>query len=65
MLYRKASRRLITFDGLKLLCLDLHLNQDCDLREAPSLDNIPLLLERGADIYAMTQLEWITLEKIS
>jgi UDPglucose 6-dehydrogenase len=53
MLYRKASRRLITFDGLKVAVLGLTFKPGTDdLREAPSLDNIPLLLERGADIYA-------------
>lgn len=53
MLYRKASRRLITFDGLKVAVLGLTFKPGTDdLRDAPSLDNIPLLLERGADIYA-------------
>jgi UDPglucose 6-dehydrogenase len=53
MLYKKASRRLITFDGLKVAVLGLTFKPGTDdLREAPSLDNVPLLLERGADIYA-------------
>ncbi|PAD40392.1 UDP-glucose/GDP-mannose dehydrogenase family protein [Terribacillus sp. 7520-G] len=53
MLYKKASRRLITFDGLKVAVLGLTFKPGTDdLREAASLENIPLLLERGADIYA-------------
>ena len=53
ILYKKASRRLITFDGLKVAVLGLTFKPGTDdLREAPSLDNVPLLLEQGADIYA-------------
>lgn len=53
MLYKKASRRLITFSGLKVAVLGLTFKPGTDdLREAPSLENIPLLLEHGADIYA-------------
>ena len=53
MLYKKASRRLITFNGLKVAVLGLTFKPGTDdLREAPSLENIPLLLEQGADIYA-------------
>jgi len=53
MLYKKACRRLITFSGLKVAVLGLTFKPDTDdLREAPSLDNVPLLLEQGADIYA-------------
>ena len=40
-LFKKASDRLITFNNLKVA-----------VREAPSLDNIKLLLEKGANIYA-------------
>ncbi|RDZ14685.1 UDP-glucose dehydrogenase family protein [Priestia megaterium] len=53
ILYKKASRRLITFNGLKVAVLGLTFKPGTDdLREAASLENIPLLLEQGADIYA-------------
>ncbi|MEC2073407.1 UDP-glucose dehydrogenase family protein [Alkalihalophilus marmarensis] len=53
MLYKKASKRLITFSGLKVAVLGLTFKPGTDdLREAASLENIPLLLEQGADIYA-------------
>lgn len=53
MLYKKACRRLITFSGLKVAVLGLTFKPGTDdLREAPSLENVPLLLEAGADIYA-------------
>lgn len=53
VLYKKACKRLITFDGLKVAVLGLTFKPGTDdLREAPSLENIPLLLEQGADIYA-------------
>lgn len=52
-LYRKADNRLITFNGLKVAVLGLTFKPGTDdLREAPSLDNVALLLERGADIFA-------------
>ena len=52
-LFRKASDRLITFNGLKVAVLGLAFKAGTDdLREAPSLDNVALLLEQGADIYA-------------
>ncbi|MBY0753937.1 UDP-glucose/GDP-mannose dehydrogenase family protein [Clostridium sardiniense] len=53
ILYKKACRRLITFNGLKVAVLGLTFKPGTDdLREAPSLDNIPLLLEAGANICA-------------
>lgn len=53
MLYKKACRRLITFSGLKVAVLGLTFKPGTDdLREGPSLDNVPLLLEQGANIYA-------------
>lgn len=53
LLFKKASNRLITFNSLKVAVLGLTFKPGTDdLREAPSLDNVPLLLEQGADIYA-------------
>lgn len=52
-LYKKASRRLITFSGLKVAVLGLTFKPGTDdLREAPSLDNVPRLLEQGAQVFA-------------
>ena len=53
LMYKKASKRLITFSGLKVAILGLTFKPGTDdLREAPSLENVPLLLNQGADIYA-------------
>ena len=53
VLYRKACKRLITFYGLKVAVLGLTFKPGTDdVREAPSLANIPILLSQGADIYA-------------
>ena len=52
-LYQKACKRMITFDGLKVAVLGLAFKPGTDdLREAPSLDNVELLLENGAQIMA-------------
>lgn len=53
-LFKKASDRMITFNGLKIAVLGLTFKAGTDdLREAPSKDNIKLLLQSGADnIYA-------------
>ena len=52
-LFKKASERLITFNNLKVAVLGLTFKPGTDdLREAPSLDNVKLLLEKGANIYA-------------
>ena len=52
-LFKKAADRLITFAGLKVAVLGLTFKPGTDdLREAPSLENIPLLLNAGAEIYA-------------
>ncbi len=53
LLFKKACRRLITFNGLKVAVLGLTFKPGTDdLRDAPSLENVPLLLEQGAHIYA-------------
>src|SRR5690606_2814201 len=53
LLYKKASKRLITFSGLKVAVLGLTFKPGTDdLRDAASLENIPLLLEQGAEMYA-------------
>lgn len=53
ILYKKASSRLITFNGLKIAVLGLTFKPGTDdFREAASLENIPLLLGQGANIYA-------------
>lgn len=52
-LFDKASNRLITFDGLKVAVLGLTFKPGTDdLRESPSLENVPKLLEKGADVFA-------------
>lgn len=53
LLFKKASKRLITFNGLKVAILGLTFKPGTDdLREAPSLENVPLLLNQGAEIFA-------------
>lgn len=53
VLYKKASKRLITFSGLKVAVLGLTFKPGTDdLREAASLENVPLLLEQGAHVFA-------------
>ena len=53
ILYKKAENRLISFKGLKVAVLGLTFKPGTDdLREAPSIDNINLLVNAGANIYA-------------
>ena len=52
-LFQKASNRMITFQNLKVAVLGLAFKAGTDdLREAPSLDNVQLLLEGGAEVCA-------------
>ena len=52
-LFAKASNRMITFDHLKVAVLGLAFKPGTDdLREAPSLDNVELLLKGGANVVA-------------
>jgi UDPglucose 6-dehydrogenase len=65
MLYKKASKRLITFNGLKVAILGLTFKPGTDdLREAASLENVPLLLEQGADIYAFDPIGTANFAKV-
>lgn len=53
ILFKKASKRMITFSGLKVAVLGLTFKPGTDdCREAPSIDNVKLLLEAGANIVA-------------
>lgn len=52
VLYQKAAKRLITFEGLRVALLGLTFKAGTDdLREAPSIPNAQLLLEHGATLY--------------
>lgn len=52
-LFEKAKERMISFRGLKVAVLGLTFKAGTDdLREAPSIDNLKLLLAAGADVYA-------------
>lgn len=52
-LFEKAKERMISFSGLKVAVLGLTFKAGTDdLREAPSIDNLKLLLGAGADVYA-------------
>lgn len=64
-LYHKASNRMITFQNLRIAVLGLAFKAGTDdLREAPSLDNVKLLLENGADIYAYDPIASDNFQKV-
>ncbi len=50
-LFEKAKKRLMTFENVRIAVLGLAFKPGTDdLREAPSLDNVRLLVEHGADV---------------
>ena len=52
-LFEKAKERMISFNGLKVAVLGLTFKSGTDdLREAPSIDNLKLLLAAGAEVHA-------------
>ncbi|MDR2888820.1 MAG: UDP-glucose/GDP-mannose dehydrogenase family protein [Lachnospiraceae bacterium] len=52
-LFYKAQERMITFNGLKVAVLGLAFKAGTDdMREAPAIDNLELLLDQGALVYA-------------
>ncbi len=52
-LFEKAQERMITFNGLKVAVLGLAFKAGTDdMREAPAIDNLNLLLEQGAQVFA-------------
>lgn len=64
-LIKKARKYYKSFEGLKICILGLTFKPNTDdLREAPSLDNIPILLEEGAVIKAYDPIGETNFKKI-
>lgn len=64
-LFQKASNRMITFEGIDVAVLGLTFKPGTDdLREAPSIDNVKLLLEQGANIKAYDPVGMDNFKKI-
>lgn len=64
-LYKKACNRLISFKGLKVAVLGLAFKPGTDdLREAPSIDNVKLLIENGANIHVYDPVAMGNFKKI-
>lgn len=64
-LLAKASKRMITYSGLKVAVLGLAFKPGTDdLREAPALDNVKILLEKGADVYAYDPVAMDNFKKV-
>lgn len=65
ILFKKASDRLITFSNLRIAVLGLTFKPGTDdLREAPAIENVRLLLEHGADIIAYDPIGTDNFKKI-
>lgn len=64
-LIKKARERFETFEGLKVAVLGLTFKPGTDdLREAPSISNVKILLEEGANIYAYDPVGMDNFKKI-
>jgi UDPglucose 6-dehydrogenase len=64
-LIKKARKRFETFEGLKVAVLGLTFKPGTDdLREAPSIPNVKILLEDEADIYAYDPVGMDNFKKI-
>ncbi len=64
-LFAKASDRLISFAGIRVTVLGLAFKPGTDdLREAPSLDNVKLLLDAGAEITAYDEVAAENFKKV-
>lgn len=63
-LFAKASKRVITFSGLTVVILGLTFKPETDdAREAPSLENVQMLLEAGTRVQAFDPVGTTLFEK--